>query len=215
VQVRDVTDRHARLGCAGPRAADIAAELGVSNFRALPTLTSVPLNVAGTVLVRHDFAGLPGLELLVPRGEGAAWWDRLVEAGAAPAGFVTLDVLRIEAGIPWLGRDLDEQVVAPESGQVERGISYQKGCYLGHEVIERMRSRGAQARRLVRLRMEPGAELPLPVALRQGGVVGRITSLVAHPIEPARVGLGYLKTSITDYSGLTAGDPPQAVTIVG
>ena len=126
----------------------------------------------------------------------------------------TLDVLRIEAGIPWLGRDIDATVLPPETGQIERGISYHKGCYVGQEIIERMRSRGALARRLVRVRTADGVGLAWPTSLRQNGSeVGRLTSLVPHPVTGEWIGLAYLKTRVAEPAGITAGDPPRAIRV--
>ena len=123
-------------------------------------------------------------------------------------------MLRIEAGLPWLGRDLDEHVLPPETGQVERGISFHKGCYLGQEIIERMRAHGELNKRLVRLCAADGTGLKLPAKLRRDNLdVGRITSLVPHPCDACWVGLGYLKTAVTGFADILAGDPPRAITI--
>jgi aminomethyltransferase len=214
VQIADASGAWARLGLSGPRTGEVAARLGVQNYAALPTLAALRLPGGAGLAVRHDFAGPPGLDLFLPFDFAARWWDQLVEWGAAPAGCRTLDVLRIVAGIPWLGRDIDESVLPPETGQIERGISYVKGCYLGQEVIERMRSRGALARRLVRLQVDTGDGLVLPTPLRIGErEVGRVTSLVPHPIERYWVGLGYVKTSVTDFVGTTAGEPRREVIV--
>lgn len=223
VMLADESDAYARLAVAGPSAAQIAAAIGVANFVALPALGHVKLLAEACVgmdtgsarLVRHDFCGQPGFELIAARGDAHHWWERLAAAGARPAGHDVLDVLRIEAGVPWFGRDIDEQVLPPETGQVERGISYHKGCYLGQEIIERMRSHGSLARRLMRLRVREARDLPLPAAMRQGEKeVGRITSLVRHPREPFLVGLGYLRTAVRDAVGISAGDPPRAVEVI-
>ena len=215
VQIQDATSEHARLGCTGPEAVRVATALGVSNFTALPALASVALLEADMRLVRHDFAGMPGFELVLPAARAAEIWDRMVEAGARPAGFAVLDALRVEAGIPWFGRDIDDQVIPPETGHVERGISYHKGCYIGQEVMERMRARGILARRLVRLSAPPNGELSLPAEMRSGdSVVGRVTSLVPHPTEQRRIGLGYLKTAVEPTAALVAGDPPIAISVV-
>lgn len=213
VRIENASGQYARLGCSGRGAADLARGLGVNNLSALPALGHVPLQ-EGTRLVRHDFTGVPGFELIVPRGQAAAWWDSLAQLGARPTGYRTLDLLRIEAGIPWLGCDLDGQVLPPETGQMERAVSHRKGCYLGQEIIERMRTRGVLARRLVQLRTAEGKGLTLPAPLvRDDLEVGRITSLVPHPTKPYWPGLGYLKTSVTGYAEITAGHPPRAVTI--
>jgi len=216
VRVQDVSGQFARLGCCGPKVELLAAQLGVADLRSLPALASRPLADGISRLVRHDFAGSGsvGFELVIPRGEAASWWDRVVELGARPAGFQTLDLLRIEAGIPWLGRDLDETVSPPETGPASRAVSYPKGRYLGQEVIERMRSGGGMPERLVQLRVADGDRLELPTVLRRDSLqVGRITSLSRHPLKPYWPGLGYLKTTVTGYADIHAGSSLQPVTI--
>lgn len=215
VVLLNVSGDDARLGVCGPGAARVAATLGVANFTALPALAHRAIAGGAGRLVRHDFAGLPGFELILPRAGAAQWWDRVVELGARPAGLTVLDVLRIEAGIPWLGRDIDEKTLPPETGQIERGISYAKGCFVGYEILERMRSRGALARRLVRLTLADAQGVTEHSPIRQAGVeVGRVTSLVRHPTQDRWVGLGYVKTSLTSLEGLVAGEPPQMVRVV-
>ena len=214
VKIVYTSGQYARLACSGPETAAVARRLEVSNFAGMPALGNVPLAESGVRLVRHDFAGAPGFELILPRGRAAVWWDRLTAGGARPAGYRTLDVLRMEAGIPWMGRDLNEHVLPPETGQGGRGISYRKGCYLGQEIMERLRAREVLNKRLVRLRVADGAGFELPVTLRRDNLdVGQITSLALHPREPYWVGLGYLKTAVTGFADITAGDPPRAVTI--
>jgi folate-binding protein YgfZ len=216
VRMCEVTERFARLGVAGPESVELAARLGASTPSAMAALDSLPLEGGEGRLVRHDFAGVIGFELIVPREVAADWWQRLTQGEAVPAaGFAALDALRVEAAIPWLGRDIDDKVIPPETGQVERGISYRKGCYLGQEVIERMRSHGSLARRLVALRVEDGAGLVPPLPLMKDRLeAGRITSLVRHPLTGEWIGLGYLRTTVTDTGGLTVGDPPRRVTLV-
>ncbi|HOJ55895.1 MAG TPA: aminomethyltransferase family protein [Phycisphaerae bacterium] len=110
-----------------------------------------------SLLVRHDFAGVFGVEFYLPTGAAAAFWNYLLELGRPmglrPAGWHAVNTLRIEAGIPWNGHDIDEDVLPAETGQAERAVSYVKGCYLGQEVVERMRSRGVVANKLVGLRL--------------------------------------------------------------
>lgn len=216
VQLELASGRTARLGCVGPQAVRAAERLGFPSLVSMAALSSFSLAEGGGRLVRHDFAGLVGFELYVARSEAARWWDRLVEeCGATPTGTSVLDGLRIEAGIPWLGRDIDERVLPAETGQIERGISYHKGCYLGQEIIERMRSRGSLANRLVKITMDDGAGLELPAVLRKDAAeLGRLTSLVAHPEGPHWIGLGYLKAAVGDFADIAAGDPPRAVTSI-
>lgn len=222
VKLADASDRFARLGVCGPDAARIARELPVPDgeppidLRALAHCATRVL-AGGGVLVRTDFAGGADFEIITTIEDARRLWPDISETrGACPIGFPTLDVLRIEAGIPWLGRDLDDKVLPPETGLVARGISYHKGCYLGQEVIERMRSHNVLARRLVRLEITDASAIALPAALTNNGSdVGRVTSLVEHPVRHVGVGLGYLKSSIREFDGLTLGDPPRSVKIVG
>ncbi len=214
VRLADESAAWARLGICGPAAAALAVERGAGQAAAMPALGSAWAS-DDVLLVRHDFAGPPGFELFVPPGRAAAIWDQLAGRGARPAGLTALDALRIEHGIPWLGRDIDDQVVAPETGQVERAISYHKGCYLGQEIVERMRSHGSIARRLVRVECDADADLAPPLPLRQAErEVGRLTSLVRHPWRPARVGLAYLRTTVVETDGINTGDPPRAVRVL-
>ncbi|MFO0840457.1 MAG: hypothetical protein U1D55_18265 [Phycisphaerae bacterium] len=213
----------ARLAIAGPKSTQVAQQVAGIALSALPELGSAPIARSADVgssgfparLLRHDFAGVGGFELIVPREQAPIWWDRLAEIdGVRPIGQSALDVLRIEAGIPWMGRDIDDKTVPPEAGQVARSISYQKGCYLGQEIIERMRSHGSLSRRLVRVACDAGEGLAVPTPLRSGAQeVGRVTSLVRHPLRDEWIGLGYLRTTHKPPLDLTAGEPPRTVRV--
>ncbi|MCH7873121.1 MAG: aminomethyl transferase family protein, partial [Planctomycetes bacterium] len=217
VELEIVSDAFARIGCSGPQANRVAKSLGVENFTPMPSLSSVAIAGGDVRLFRHDFAGQPGFELIVPAREAVIWWDRLIaDCGVTPCGIDTAEVLRIEAALPAWGADIDGAVIPPETGQIERGISYHKGCYLGQEVIERMRSHGSLGRRLTRFVMDDGQGLtpPLPIT-RDAKQAGRITSLAQHPSGERWIALGYLRTSITDPDGLTVGDPPRPIRVAG
>ena len=86
----------------------------------------------------------------------------------------TLNVLRVEAGVPWWGRELDESVIPLEAG-MQDAISFTKGCYMGQEVIARIHSRGHTNRTL------KGLKLSVPVTEEEGFEAGRITSSVVSP----------------------------------
>lgn len=216
VELHIASKEFARIGCAGPQAERAAKALGVSNFSPMASLSSVTIDESGARLVRHDFLGLPGFELIVPAPEAANWWVRLAaDCGATPIGVHAADALRIEAGIPVWGFDIDQSVIPPETGQFERGINHNKGCYLGQEIIERMRSFGSIGKRLVRLAVESGEGLTTPTRINHDAShVGRLTSLVRHPSSDSWIGLGYLRTSLSDFDKLTVGDPPQPVHLI-
>ena len=125
-------------------------------------------------------------------------WKRCCAAGAGPVGMDALDVLRIEAGIPWYGRDFDDTSLISEVG-LEAAISYKKGCYLGQEVVERVAARGQVHRKLVGLICD-GEQIPPPdsTLLRAGKDAGWITSAVWSPARNAVIALGYVRRESWD-----------------
>lgn len=125
-------------------------------------------------------------------------WAHCRAAGAEPVGMQALDVLRIEAGIAWHGRDMDDSTLISEAG-LEAAVSYSKGCYLGQEVVERVAARGQVHRKLVGLvcdgRIAPPPDSKL---LRDGKQVGWITSAVWSPARQAIIALGYVRRECWD-----------------
>ena len=89
----------------------------------------------------------PHYELWVRAAEIPALWKALVEAGAAPVGADSLEAFRIAEGIPAYGIDIAERDLPQETSQM-RALSFNKGCYLGQEIVERIRSRGSVHRHL-------------------------------------------------------------------
>ncbi len=155
------------------------------------TLAGVPVRAAA-----YGFTGLPAFQLFAPAAAGAAVASALLDAGRG-AGLVaaaadTLECLRIEAGTPWPGRELDESVL-PAEARMHAAIATDKGCYTGQEVVARMRSRGRLSHLLVGLRFGAG-ELPAPGASLEldGAAAGEVTSVVVSP-EYGPIGLGFVR----------------------
>lgn len=210
VALRDRTAEFARIGVIGPRAAEVLIFLAAAELVALTDNTAAELaraglnweclSVAGSprMLVRTDFAGLPGFELWTSSGDAGACWKRIMEAGASygirPVGRTAVESLRIEAGLPASVQDLNEDVLPAETGLFDRAVSTTKGCYLGHEIIERMRSRGAAARRLVGFRLSEPVNPPAQLVSEEADI-GMITSTCHSFGLNTPIGLGYLKLS--------------------
>ena len=187
------------LGVYGPRAAELTDEV-VSAAAAGSAQATSPAGGAGvSALPAADVAEDLGRDLLVPEGDVASVWEALVARGARPAGHGTLEVLRIEAGRPRWGAELDEGVIPLEAGLKERAISTSKGCYTGQEVIIRILHRGHVNRQLRGLLLgdapDParGAVLTLPGQERS---VGAVTSACASPLMGQTIALGYLRREI-------------------
>lgn len=202
VGLRDRSSEQQRIAVIGPAATAVCSALQFGNLVPMAWLQheTRELDAASVTMVRHDFTGLIGAEFVVVGESRGAAIERIehaaMQAGAVSITASVVDVLRIEAGLPASVADIDEDVIPPETGQVERGISYQKGCYLGQEVLERMRSRGGLARKLVGIRLD-GATLPAKGAaiLADGADVGRITSAGYSPALVSGMALGYVRVA--------------------
>ncbi|MDJ0786829.1 MAG: glycine cleavage T C-terminal barrel domain-containing protein [Myxococcota bacterium] len=193
VRLRDARDAVERLAVEGPVAADVLARAGV-DVAGLPADHFLEGAIAG-VSVRvaaFAFTGALGFQLFVPPGGSDAIVDALGGAGAGAGSPETFERLRIEAGTPWLGRELDESVL-PAEARLERAISTTKGCYTGQEVVARLRSRDRRNHVLVGLRFE--AELAAPgttLSDTAGKRIGEVTSSVDSPRFGA-IGLGFVR----------------------
>ena len=133
-----------------------------------------------------------------------------METGACEFSLGALDVLRVEAGRPAWGSDLDDTTIPPEAGIDARAIDHAKGCYTGQEVIVRIRDRGHVNRKLRGLRL---GNAPLPgrgVELWVGGrdqPVGAITSAVVSPRAGEGLALGYLRREVEAPGEVRLGTP--------
>lgn len=108
-----------------------------------------------------------------------------------------LEALRIANGVPMWGRELKEGILPPEAGLDATDISYQKGCYIGQEVISRIKSAGKLNKRLVRIELTAGCATADPRLLDENGTVaGEITSVSPIAINGSRPALGYVKRGV-------------------
>ena len=135
----------------------------------------------------YSCTGEPGVLLIVPVEQVSALRTHCCGHGAVPVGWEALNVLRIEAGIPWFGVDMDESNLLSETGLEPRAVSDTKGCYVGQEVIARLNTYGSTSRKLMGLVCEgrdvPGANDPIE---KNGEAVGTITSACWSPTLEAR-----------------------------
>ena len=170
------------LGVTGPHAADVLARLGLP----MPTepLTSAQAAWNGLeVRVTRGYGVLvPHYELGIHSSEISKLWTVLTEAGALPIGTASLDVLRFAEGIPAYGVDMMERDLPQETAQM-RALHFAKGCYLGQEIVERIRSRGNVHRHLRQLELdgplpEANTELFFQNAVGAEAPAGQITSAV-------------------------------------
>src|SRR5262249_39489197 len=138
VEFADRTREFALMHLAGPQAKNVLEKGLVDDVPDLEELQHMmrTFGASDTAHIRrHDPLGLPGYDIVCLRARAENIWQMLVRAGGKPAGLQAYQTLRVEAGTPVQGIDLDENTFAPEAGRTTRAISYNKGCYLGQEPI--------------------------------------------------------------------------------
>lgn len=170
VELEDVTAKTASIGVEGPAAPAIQEALA-SKWPAI-TMTGQPgFRVYYAPAVRDDLI------------------RQLEAAGARPASAEDARIVRIENGKPRYGDDIGETSLPQETQQMQ-AVSFQKGCYLGQEIVERIRARGHVNRKLVRLELE-GSEPP-PPGTKLAAEGGEITSSAFSPELGKVVALAYM-----------------------
>jgi folate-binding protein YgfZ len=201
--VTDRTDQTAQLSVQGARAADVMQRAlgreaaGVERGRVVTTVR----DGASLSIIRATHTSEDGFDLFVDADHAASVWDALRAAGARPLGLDALEILRIEAGLPRYGLDMDETNVVTEAG-LDDAFSYTKGCYIGQEIIARIHWRGHVAKKLAGLLFSDEAEVErgARVLAADGKDIGRVTSATFAPRLSRTVALAYIK-----YDYLAAG----------
>ncbi len=215
VEVANISDQAAATGIAGPRAREVlqAAGFEVPELKPLQFVEMTWQQIRVTV-VRGDNPCVESFELWVTPADTGRVHAALVKAGAKPVGTAALERLRIAAGIPRYGVDIRERDLPQETEQ-ERALNFSKGCYVGQEIVERIRSRGQVRRKFT------GFEIngPLPAAGSKIQVeakdVGEITSAASLPVAGGerRLALGYIRREVaTPGKPVDAGGSAAAVT---
>jgi folate-binding protein YgfZ len=213
VALSDASDGWRRFSLEGPRSPELLARAA----GALPGIArdcGVELSIAGAPVIAcaWGFSGDPAYQIFA-REEDA---DGVAAAVAAAGGAdlevgdgEMLEILRIEAGTPRLGRELGEDVLPAEAGLVGTAVSLSKGCYTGQEIVARMESRGSASHRLVGLHFDAGfpdgapplAGASVRTADDQG--IGSVTSACQSALAGA-IALAYLRRAHAEPGGAVA-----------
>jgi folate-binding protein YgfZ len=206
-----VTHTLRAVGVFGSSAREVVTGvLGAAPDAAAPEDAFITVHHDGAriLCVRTLFAGDEGFDLFIPAEAAPGLRAALLAAGAGHGDLARLDVLRIEAGRPAWGSELDESVIPLEAGLRARAISETKGCYTGQEVIVRILHRGHVNRHLrgVLLGTAPvparGAELH---RAEDGKLVGTITSACVSPRFGQVIALAYVRREIEPPATLRLG----------
>ena len=190
VTLEDQTGRVATLAIEGPEAGLALAVLDVPQPTAL--YSAMPWSY-GTV-ARLDTTGRGGFFLMISTEEKQAVISRLTDAGFPPATKEDARIVRIESGRPRYGEEITERYLVQETGQLQ-AVNFSKGCYLGQEIVERVRSR-AQIHRVLRKLEIDTTEPPAPGTKFKSGDAdaAEIASAVFSPALGKTVALAYVRT---------------------
>ncbi|MGA7343260.1 MAG: folate-binding protein [Terracidiphilus sp.] len=170
------------IGITGPRADEVLGRLGLPALPQPMRATEVEWNGLDLRILRGYGVLAAHYEFWLPSAGLTKLWSCLRTAGALPVGCASLEAFRIAEGIPAYGTDLVERDLPQETSQM-RALNFSKGCYLGQEIVERIRSRGSVHRHLRPLELSgpvpaAGAEL----AQDDGKAAGHITSAAGLPL---------------------------------
>jgi folate-binding protein YgfZ len=209
VKVANVSDQLTAIGIAGPKAHERLHATGFE-FPGLEPLQFVDFTwgEASLTLVRGGNPTVESFELWLAPANVTSLWEALVKAGAKPVGTTALDLLRVAAGIPRYGQDIRERDLPQETEQ-QRALHFSKGCYIGQEIVERIRSRGNVHRKFTGFEIDgslPDSGAKIQIDSKD---VGEITSAASLPLASGehRVALGYIRRE--------AARPGQQVQIAG
>jgi len=194
--VVDLTSQTALLSLQGRRADDVIGSVIGDSAHAISAhgAAQIEWQDKSLTVLRATHTAEDGFDLVVNADQATALWDAFVQAGATPVGHEALDRLRIETGVPRYGIDMDETNVVTETG-LDEAVSYTKGCYIGQEIIARIKYRGHVAKKLVGLVFDRARKIDKDAAIKSTDAkeIGRITSSTLSPHLGCTIALGYVK----------------------
>ena len=209
VTLEDLQTSSYSIGLAGAQAEHLLASIGIA---APATTAESPIrfskadfNGRPITIVAKQGVLTPRFEIFCALADAAIIWDFLVQSGGTPCGIEAVEALRVIEGQPRYGIDLSDRDLPQETSQT-RALNFNKGCYLGQEIVERIRSRGAVHKALRQFSLE--GELPIQPAdlLADGTSIGRLTSAtsIATPSGLLHYAMGIVRNdAATKASALT------------
>jgi folate-binding protein YgfZ len=178
----------------GPEALGLAERMGV-------TVPEKPWAHAAwheSAVVRVSFTGAPGLRFFIPSDQKPRVIELLQEAGAIEGSMDAARVVRLEHFQPRFGEDIFPTTLSQETQQMH-AVNFNKGCYIGQEIVERVRSRGLVHRLLAGVEIDATEAPALDTRLFQGeGNAGKMTSAAFSPGLGKVVGLAYLRRELAE-----------------
>jgi tRNA-modifying protein YgfZ len=207
VTLDDATSRVATLDLEGPEAVSLAARLGATMSEKPPEKPWSHTVWNEVMVARVNFTGAPGMRFFIPTDQKPRMIELLPQAGAREASLDAARVVRLEHFKPRFGEDIFTTTLSQETQQMH-AVNFNKGCYIGQEIVERVRSRGLVHRMLAGVEID-STEVPAPdTRLLQGEEnIGKMTSAAFSPALGKIVGLAYLRRELAE--------PGTALTVDG
>ena len=209
VEVTNITEKLSAVGIAGPTAENVLREAGFEVPQLKPLeIADIAWQQARVSIVRGEREAFPSYEIWVAPEHVASVREKLQSSGAILMGPEALELYRIALGIPLYGKDIRERDLPQETEQ-QHALNFNKGCYVGQEIVERIRSRGAVHRKFTGFTVTGPAPAPGTKIQAQAKDVGEITSsaVIPSPDGEHTVALGYIRREI--------GAPGKEVEIAG
>jgi folate-binding protein YgfZ len=195
-QVRDLSSETAMLSVQGREAAEVVGQALDQTTASVSRggVATAQFEKGKVTIIRATHSGEDGFDLFVDANATEDLRRSLIAAGASPCGQEVAEILRIEAGIPRFGIDMDDTKVVTETN-LDDAVSFTKGCYIGQEIIARIKYRGHVAKKLT------GVLLEETVALESGAKIlstddreiGAVTSSAVSPHLRQTIALAYVK----------------------
>jgi aminomethyltransferase len=214
VEVSDRSEQWSTVGIGGPESRKTLESAGFA-FPALDSLefADIQWREQLVTVVRTDNPAIEGYEVWLSPDSANSLLQNLTELGAQSISSDALELLRVSSGIPEYGRDIRERDLPQETEQ-HRALHFSKGCYVGQEIVERIRSRGAVHRKFTGFYVE--GDLPEVGTKIQadGKEVGEITSVATVPAADVtrQIALGYIRREFaTSGKQLVAGSSHLSV----
>ncbi len=199
-RVSDITSETALISVQGKNAVDVVQSVLGAEAVGQPAngVTNIswrqPQVTGDVTVIRASHTAEDGFDLVVKADQAGSLWSALQDAAARPVGYDAFDILRIEAGLPRYGVDMDDTNVVTETA-LDDAVSYTKGCYVGQEIIARIKYRGHVAKKLAGLVFDQAVKVEANSTIKSTDDkdIGRVTSVTYSPHLGRTIALGYLK----------------------
>src|SRR5260370_34612603 len=199
VTLEDASESLTAMGVEGPRAAEELAAMGAP----IPEAPYSHLDWNGRIVARLSATGEPGVRIFTPKELAPPF---------TPVDAESVRVVRLEHAKPRYGDDILDTTL-PQETQQSHALNFNKGCYIGQEIVERIRSRGHINRMLVGLRIDSTQVPAARAKLTAGGAeVGEITSAALSPALGKVVALGYVRAQFAAPGSVLQADDAAAIT---